>query len=47
MRAAAKEAAYLKSLLEEIGVYNQQQPIVIVGDNLSAQQLAKNRVYRY
>lgn len=45
MAAAAKEAAYLRSILGELGVYDQQQPIVVYGDNLSAQQLAKNPIY--
>lgn len=44
MAAAVKEAAYLKSLLEEIGLAD-GQPVVIYGDNMSAQQLAKNPMY--
>ena len=36
MSTAAKEAAYLKSLLHEIGTHGQQHPMIMHGDNLSA-----------
>lgn len=42
---AAKEAVYLKGLLNEIGYMDKNTSIVVYGDNLSAQQLAKNPVY--
>lgn len=43
--AASKEAVYLNKLCLELGVINSKIPIVINGDNLSAQQLIKNPVY--
>lgn len=42
---AAKEAIYIRSLLGELGLQTMENPIIVYGDNLSAQQLAKNPVY--
>lgn len=43
--AAAKEATYLRKLMQEIGIDTNNAPIKINGDNLSAQQLVRNPVY--
>lgn len=45
LTAATKEAVYLKSLLGELEVHESKLPVLIYGDNLSAQQLVKNPVY--
>ena len=46
LSTGVKEGIYLKRLLEEIGFRAANEPILIKSDNLSAQQLAKNAVYR-
>ncbi|GBP89832.1 Retrovirus-related Pol polyprotein from transposon TNT 1-94 [Eumeta japonica] len=45
LSTAAKEAIYLRRLLKEIGLTHDSGPIVIYGDNLGAQNLAKNHTY--
>lgn len=45
LAAAAKEAVYLRRLVNEIGCFSTDLPICVYGDNISAQQLAKNHMY--
>lgn len=45
LSTAAKEVIYLQKLIREIGLTNGDGRIVLYGDNLSAQQLAKNHTY--
>lgn len=42
---AAKEAIYLRRLLHEIGWSEQPEPMIIFGDNISAQHIAQNPVH--
>lgn len=44
LSTAAKEAVYLRRLLKEIGCLDQDK-IVLLGDNISAQHIAKNPVH--
>lgn len=44
LSTAAREAVYLKRLLSEIKYYDGSQPILVYGDNLGAQCMAKNPV---
>lgn len=45
LSTAAKEAIYLKRLLKEMNCYGDDGPMIIYGDNISAQHLAKNPVF--
>ena len=44
MSSAAKEAVYLRNLMTELG-FNEPEPMMLYGDNLSAQCLVKNAAY--
>ncbi|KAH8356655.1 hypothetical protein KR084_002352 [Drosophila pseudotakahashii] len=45
LSSAVKEALHLRRLIIEIGCGREDTPTIIYGDNLSAQNLAKNPVY--
>jgi len=47
LSSACKEAILMRRPINEIGCADEQTPIILYGDNLSSQALAKNPVIRY